>query len=245
MFSSKTFEVFIKRFALLPVSSRIRQLQGSQYCEHATDWMTEDSGFDFRQGQEMLLFSTASKQTEWKCFGKNKFHISNCLSPRIFISSVSQCALKHSAIVNGDSAIFSCQKAFAKKSRIGKKANDNDDLYTNPRKYLVRFSAGLPKIRDLPQCIQAMNVKALPSNMPRLSPSKFLPIPLTHLFFMSLSGVRMSSLGMLATIWPIVPAPGNRSSMQQSLKREPAGKTDVLGENLPQCHSGYHKPHMT
>jgi hypothetical protein len=34
-------------------------------------------------------------------------------------------------------------------------------------------------------------------------------------------------------------------SVEQSVGGELAGATEVLGENLPQCHFGYHKSHMT
>jgi hypothetical protein len=33
--------------------------------------------------------------------------------------------------------------------------------------------------------------------------------------------------------------------MEQSVEWEFAGETEVLGENLPQCHFAYHKTHMT
>jgi hypothetical protein len=79
--------------------------------------MTEESRFDCRQGQELLLFPTASEQTDQKCFGKSKFHVSDCQSPCSFIPGASRRALRHSALANGDSAIFSCQKAFVRKSR--------------------------------------------------------------------------------------------------------------------------------
>jgi hypothetical protein len=33
-------------------------------------------------------------------------------------------------------------------------------------------------------------------------------------------------------------------NMEQSVEGELAGETEVLGENLPQCHSVRHKSHM-
>jgi hypothetical protein len=58
--------------------------------------------------------------------------------------------------------------------------------------------------------------------------------------------MRLSPLRTSATIWSIVPAPGWWMKMNVELSVEwVSGETEVLGENLPQCHFVYHKSHMT
>jgi hypothetical protein len=60
-----------------------------------------------------------------------------------------------------------------------------------------------------------------------------------HVGFFFWSGVRLSSLDMSATIWPIVPASGD-ISMEQSVERKLARESEVLGQKLalvPLCPS--------
>jgi hypothetical protein len=54
--------------------------------------------------------------------------------------------------------------------------------------------------------------------------------------------MRPSPLGTAATTG-LVYQP--RMSVEQKVEWELAGETEVLGENLPQCHFVHHKFHMT
>jgi hypothetical protein len=57
-------------------------------------------------------------------------------------------------------------------------------------------------------------------------------------------GVKLGPLGTSATNCPIV-LPTVIMRMENLVKWRLAGKTEVLGENLPQCHFVHHKSHMT
>jgi hypothetical protein len=72
-----------------------------------------------------------------------------------------------------------------------------------------------------------------------------MSIGVQYFFFSFWGGVRLSQLGTSATNWPIVPAPDDRWSVEQSVEWKLAGENEVLGENLSQRHFIHHKSHMT
>jgi hypothetical protein len=58
--------------------------------------------------------------------------------------------------------------------------------------------------------------------------------------------VRLSLLRTAVTVSPIVSAPGDKlmKIVEQSVERELAGETEVLGESLSQCHFVHLKPQI-
>jgi hypothetical protein len=67
-------------------------------------------------------------------------------------------------------------------------------------------------------------------------------LPLFSLF--TLSGVRLSPLRTVATTG-LLYQPQMTEIVEQLVEWRLAGKTEELGENLPQRHFVYHKSHMT
>jgi hypothetical protein len=57
-------------------------------------------------------------------------------------------------------------------------------------------------------------------------------------------GVHTGSTLHVGHFWPIVPAPVI-VSMENLVEWRLAGKTEVLGENVPQCNFVHHKSHLT
>jgi hypothetical protein len=56
---------------------------------------------------------------------------------------------------------------------------------------------------------------------------------------------KLGPLGMSATYWPIVPAPGDCEDGEIKFVEWMAGETEVFGENLPRRHFVHHKSHLT
>jgi hypothetical protein len=64
------------------------------------------------------------------------------------------------------------------------------------------------------------------------------------LFIIILMGWKWVHL-VLRPLFGLLYQPQMMMIVEQSVECELAGKTEVLGENLPQCHFDHHKPHIT
>jgi hypothetical protein len=67
----------------------------------------------------------------------------------------------------------------------------------------------------------------------------------TFFFLVSLGALSLSPLGTSATVGLFYQPRMIDDDMEQLVEWELAGETEVLGENLPQCHFVYQKSHMT